>query len=64
MRYFAKPETWFVEGTEVEFLEDLRPFMEAGIFCGIREEYDGTIHEDEEICGFGEFEAFEDGELE
>lgn len=48
-RYFALPNTWFEEGTEVELVADCYPH-EFGIFCGW---HDNGI--DEESCPFDEF---------
>ena len=53
--YVAKPETWFDAGTVAVLVDDYRPNMEAGLFCGIR---DGQI--DEEVCAFEEFYVEED----
>ena len=46
-RYFAKPGTWFDEGTEVTVLVDCGDF---GLFAGVREG-----KPDEETCPWAEF---------
>lgn len=60
-RYFAKPDTWFKEGTEVEVIVDCRNDpkypMNIGLFSGIRDS-DGLL--DEEQCSFDEFDEVED----
>lgn len=61
MRYKAKPDTWFDEGTTVKLVDDYRdgrrdtPFGEAGLFRGYK---DGKL--DEEICPFDEFEIVDE----
>lgn len=70
-RYIAKPNTWFKAGTEVMLVDDFRPQMNAGIFCGLRicenpEAERGLPvgterHNDEEVCSFDEFDVVEDG---
>lgn len=57
MKYIAKIDTWYDQGTEVELLDDFRPLVDSGIFCGYRK---GKL--DEEICSFGEFEIVEEEE--
>lgn len=67
MKYIAKKDTWFDEGTECELLIDGRPFANLGIFKGIRTS-EGTpeLHPvgekylDEEDCSFDEFEIIND----
>lgn len=54
--YIAKPQTWFDENSKVKLIDDYRPKMNAGLFCGFRDK-----KEDEEICSFDEF-IIEDGE--
>lgn len=63
-KYVAKPDTWFVEGTECELIADGRPQMNVGIFSGKRCSEGspelhpiGEIYEDEEDCSFDEFEV-------
>lgn len=53
MKFIAKKDTWFDEGTEAKLLTDCGewPFKGDGIFEGIR---NGEI--DEELCGYDEFE--------
>ena len=54
--YIAKSQTWFDENSKVELIDDYRPQINAGLFCGFRKN-----KEDEEICNFDEF-IIEDGE--
>ncbi|KKL27448.1 hypothetical protein LCGC14_2385040 [marine sediment metagenome] len=54
IKYIAKKDTWFDEGTGAELITDLRPAIDSGIFCGIK---DGGI--DEELCEFEEFTPLE-----
>ena len=49
MKYIAKANTWFDEGTEVRLID--RYSEEFGLFIGMK---DGK--EDEEVCRFDEFE--------
>ena len=66
--YRAKPDTWFLPGTIVTLIDDYRPQINSGLFEGRRQcevpEAEacplGEIYDDEEICGFDEFEV-EDG---
>ena len=65
-KYIAKPDTWFMVGTEVELVADGRPQMNIGIFRGQRESegspelhYFGEIYIDEEDCSFDEFEVMD-----
>ena len=69
MKYIAKENTWFKAGMEVELIDDYRPYMDAGLFRGIRVTENplaeggypqGIEREDEEICGFDEFDAIEE----
>lgn len=67
MKYLAKPNTWFDEGTEVVLLVDCRPQMSIGIFKGIRTSEGlpelhpvGEKYMDEEDCSFDEFNEVED----
>lgn len=53
--YRAKPNTWFDEGTEVKLVDDYRPKLPCGLFCGLQ---DGKL--DEEICSFNEFKIIEE----
>lgn len=67
MKYIAKPDTWFDDGTEAKLIEYLYtsskqwidgeeyPGCDCGLFEGICE---GKI--DQEICGYDEFEIIED----
>ncbi len=58
---------WFVEGSLCVLVDDYRPQINSGLFRGRRRCEDpttelhtlGEIYEDEEICGFDEFEASE-----
>jgi len=69
LKYIAKPNTWFKAGTEVKLIDDYRPQMNSGLFCGLRicenPGAEGGILkgaervDDEEICGFDEFEITE-----
>ncbi len=63
MRFIAKPDTWFDEGSEVKLVDDYRnpsgvtrfnPLDESGLFEGFRL---GRI--DQEICLFEEFDILE-----
>ena len=69
MRIIARSDTWFKAGTEVRCIDDYRPEMDCGLFSGIRitENPDaegghpvGTEREDEEMCGWDEFDILED----
>ena len=67
-RYIAKPDTWFVEGTECELVADGRPQMNIGIFRGKRISEGlpelhpaGEEYLDEENCSFDEFEVLVNG---
>jgi len=51
-RFFAKPDTWFDEGTEAELVADCGAF---GIFLG---QHLGKP--DEESCGWHEFDVVEE----
>lgn len=53
MKFIAKPNTWFDEGTEVELLFDIHE--NYGLFCGLR-----NGHLDEESCMYDEFEVISD----
>lgn len=48
-KYISKGD-WFDIGTEVELIDDYRPIINSGLFCGFRK---GKL--DEEICSFTEF---------
>lgn len=59
IKYIAKPDEWFDEGTEVKLIDDYRSSsamyfggasMNAGLFEGLR---DGKV--DQEVCSFDEF---------
>jgi hypothetical protein len=57
MKYIAKPNTWFDEGTEIELVDDYGkdkrcPMPGVGLFCGLK-----NGHLDEEVCTFDEFET-------
>lgn len=52
MKYIAKPDTWYDEGTEAQLIDDYRPQIDSGLFCGYK---NGKL--DEEICSFDEFEV-------
>ena len=58
MRYIAKKDTWFDEGTEVKLIFDYRKVKrhpdddDWGLFSGIR---DGRP--DEEVCSLDEFDV-------
>lgn len=64
MRFIAKPNTWYDEGTEAFVVDDcvwdgfadreMRIPMKAGLFRGLR-----NGQWDEETCGFDEFEIKE-----
>ena len=63
MRFIAKKDTWFDEGTEAVLLGEswvgfadpaLTIRADAGLFAGIR---DGKP--DEEVCGLDEFDIIE-----
>lgn len=63
-KYIAKPDTWFIEGTQCTLITDCRPQLNIGIFSGMRVSEGmpelhpvGEIYEDEEVCSFDEFEA-------
>ena len=65
-KYIAKPNTWYIEGTEVRLLVDCRPQLNIGIFLGSRKSEGppelhpvGEIYTDEEDCGFDEFEVID-----
>lgn len=61
MKYIAKPDSWFKEGTEVELIADCGKL--GGIFKGVRisegppemAPYDEE-YVDEELCPWDEFE--------
>lgn len=64
IKYVAKPDEWFDEGTEVKLIDDYRadssmyfggPSMNAGLFEGLK---DGKV--DQEVCSFDEFDIIED----
>lgn len=50
LRFFATRLGWFDADYEVELVDDYSPFMEAGLFCGLR-----NWQVDEEICSLDEF---------
>lgn len=64
MTYISKG-VWFVEGSACVLVDDYRPQMNSGLFRGQRRCADpaaegrplGEVYEDEEICGFDEFEV-------
>ena len=68
MKYIAKPNTWFKEGTECKLI---CPYNDEGtigaIFSGVRvcenpeseKEELGKEYEDEEGCSYSEFEIIE-----
>ena len=65
-KYIARPDTWFIEGTECELLVDCRPQMSFGIFSGKRCSEGkpelhpvGEVYVDEEDCSFDEFEVID-----
>lgn len=66
-KYIAKPNTWFMSGSDVTLLVDCRPKMNMGIFLGSRisecppelPPY-GEMYFDEEACSFDEFEEIDD----
>ena len=65
-KYIAKPDTWFVSGSEVELLVDCRPQLNLGIFKGSRLSEGkpelhpvGEVYVDEEDCSFDEFEVID-----
>ena len=71
MKYIAKSDTWFVEGTVVELINDYRtgePSWNMGLFLGLRRCENpesenrplGEEHMDEEICNFDEFDMVEE----
>lgn len=67
MKYRAKPDTWFDEGTLCELIADGRPQWNSGIFTGIRTSKGspelhpkGEKYEDEELCSFDEFEVIDE----
>lgn len=52
MKYIAKKDTWFDEGTECKLLVDCSPGVDgSGVYEGFK---DGKL--DEELCGHDEFE--------
>ena len=58
MKYIAKKDEWFDEGTEATLIDDYRlstsaPF-DSGLFLGI---HNGKP--DEEVCSFDEFDIAE-----
>ncbi len=55
MKYIAKKDAWFDEGTEVKLL--CEPFFMGVLAEGFR---NGKI--DEELCGMDEFEIIEETE--
>lgn len=66
-KYIAKPDTWFIEGTECELVTDCRPQMSIGIFSGVRKSEgspelhpEGEEYMDEEGCNFDEFEVIDE----
>ena len=65
-KYIAKKDTWFVEGSECEFLCDV--FESSGLFRGPRKCENpaseaghplGEVYDDEEVCTYDEFEISE-----
>ncbi len=70
MKYISKGE-WFYKGTEAVLIDDYRkstPPMDSGLFRGWRQCETPTsenkplkfIYEDEEVCGFDEFDVVDD----
>ena len=66
-KYIAKPNTWYIVGTEATLLVDCRPQLNIGIFLGSRKSEGtpelhpvGEVYNDEEACGFDEFEEIND----
>lgn len=64
MRYIAKPNTWFDEGTVAYLVDDYRKYRnsflyDSGLFSGY---HNGK--EDEEICPFDEFYLDDSDEIE
>jgi len=72
--YRVKPDdgSWFIGNTYAILLDDYRPDMNSGLFLGTTQSLNpkstgrpyGEIHEDEEICGFDEFENEPIGTIE
>lgn len=68
MKYRAKSNTWFDEGTEVKLIDDYRPQWNAGLFEGIRTCENplsenrklGEKYFDGEVCNFDEFDEVEE----
>ena len=64
MKYIAKADGWFKEGTEVKFIDFILcgPENDVGLFSGIRVSEGEGIHKigeeylDEEVCPLDEFE--------
>ena len=50
MKYIPKPDTWFDGSVEVDLVDDYRPDINSGLFCGL---HNGKL--DEEVCSFDEF---------
>jgi hypothetical protein len=69
MKYISDG-TWFKKGTEVKLIDDYRPYIDSGLFEGIRicENPDsegkwnivGEERQDQEVCGFDEFEVIDE----
>lgn len=62
-RYFAKPNTWFDEGTEAfptEIFDD-NPVHGYGLFTGTKSDYiEGVLYPSNEMCSLSEFEIVEE----
>jgi hypothetical protein len=71
IKYIAKPDTWFKEGTEAKLIDDYRledPSLDFGLFEGIKicenpksesHKIVGEEYQDQEICFFEEFEEID-----
>lgn len=64
---YTSKGAWFVKGSLCMLIDDYRPQINSGLFRGQRRCADpaaelhalGEVYEDEEVCGFGEFEISE-----
>jgi hypothetical protein len=63
--YRVKPDgSWFIGNTFAILLDDYRPSINGGLFLGTTQSFNpestnrpyGEIYEDEEDCGFDEFD--------
>jgi hypothetical protein len=60
--YITKPNTWFMSNTEVRLIEYLtidKDGQKYGTFEGLRENFNGEITRQTEVCSYDEFDIID-----